>query len=140
MSILVRLFFTTFDVDYHDKSALMNLNLCLEIKHHPMALWNTALMNSIVDGGKKTRSVKVVQKQPHLSENIVAVRELIMQESHVTCREIEASLGISSTSIHSILHEHLGVKKICCRWIPHNLTNENLWNLMWLIEISNFSL
>ena len=36
--------------------------------------------------------------------------------------EIEASLGISSTSIHSILHEHLAVKKICSRWIPHNLT------------------
>ena len=35
----------------------------------------------------------------------------------------EASLGISATSIHSILHEHLAVKKICFRWLPHNLTN-----------------
>ena len=26
--------FTTFDADYHDKSVLMNLNLCLAIKHH----------------------------------------------------------------------------------------------------------
>ena len=39
MSIFVRSFFTTFDVDYHDKSALMNLNLCLTITHHPIALW-----------------------------------------------------------------------------------------------------
>ncbi|XP_025158379.1 histone-lysine N-methyltransferase SETMAR-like [Harpegnathos saltator] len=55
-------------------------------------------------------------------ENIDAVRELILQDRHVTYREIEASLGISGTSIHSILHEHLAVKKICSRWISHNLT------------------
>ena len=41
-----------------------------------------------------------------VSENIVAVRELIMQERNVTYRAIEAGfLGISSSSIHSILHE-----------------------------------
>lgn len=34
-------------------------------------------------------------------ENIDAVREMIMQDRHVTDREIEASLGISPTSIHS---------------------------------------
>ena len=33
-------------------------------------------------------------------ENIDAVLELIMQDRHLTYREIEASLGISSTSIH----------------------------------------
>ena len=31
-------------------------------------------------------------------------------------------MGISMTTIHKILHEHLGVRKICSRWIPHNLT------------------
>lgn len=56
-------------------------------------------------------------------ENIDAVCELIKQDRHVTYREIEASLGISMTSINKILHEHLIVKKICSRWIPHNLTN-----------------
>ena len=58
-----------------------------------------------------------------VSENIDAVRELIIQDRHVTYCEIEASLGISSTTIHSILHEHLTIKKICSRWIAHNLTN-----------------
>ena len=50
--------------------------------------------------------------------NIDAVRELIMQDRHVTYREIEATLGISSTSIHSLLHNiaqkrlvSIGVKK-----------------------------
>ena len=53
-------------------------------------------------------------------ETIDAVRQRILQDRHVTYREIET--GISRTSIHSILHEHLTVIKICWRWIPHNLS------------------
>ena len=54
-------------------------------------------------------------------ETIIAVRQLILQDRHVTYRKIETTLGISGTSIHiaSILHEHLTVKKSCSRWIPH---------------------
>ena len=55
-------------------------------------------------------------------ENINAVQKLIMQDRHVTYCEIEATLGISSTSIYKILHEHLAVKNTCSRWISHNLT------------------
>ena len=50
------------------------------------------------------------------------MRQLILQGRHVTYREIETTLGISGTSIHSILHKYLTLKKICSRWIPHNLT------------------
>ena len=57
-----------------------------------------------------------------MSENIDAVRKLIMQDRHATYREIQASLGIASTSIHSILREHLAAKMISSHWIPHNLT------------------
>ena len=53
-------------------------------------------------------------------ETIDAVLQL--QDRHVTYREIETTLGISGTSVHSILHEHLTVKKICLCWIPHNLS------------------
>ena len=56
-------------------------------------------------------------------ETIDGVRQLILQDRHVvTYREIEATLGFSGTSIHSILHEHLSIKKICSHWIPHNLS------------------
>lgn len=72
---------------------------------------------SLTDESREGRPKSAV-----LPENIDAVRELIKQDRHVTYREIEASLSISSTSVHSILHEHLAVKKICSRWIPHNLT------------------
>ena len=46
----------------------------------------------------------------------------ILQDRHVTQRNIKTTLGISGTSIHSILHEHLTVKKKFSRWIPHNLS------------------
>lgn len=52
-----------------------------------------------------------------LPENVDAVRKQIIKDPHVTYRQLEASLGISATSIHTILHEHLAIKKVGSRWI-----------------------
>ena len=38
------------------------------------------------------------------------MRQLILQDRHVIHREIETTLGISGTSIHSILHKYFLVK------------------------------
>lgn len=64
-------------------------------------------------------------KTAFTEENIVAVRNLITEDRHVTYREIEASLGISGTTIQKILHEALGVRKLVSRWIPHLLSDEH---------------
>ena len=48
--------------------------------------------------------------------------KLIERDRHITYREIQASLGIDMKAIHTILHDHLSVRKLCSRWIPHNLT------------------
>ena len=47
-----------------------------------------------------------------------AVRELIMPDCHVTYRAIDAFLGISATSIQSILHQYLAVNKDLCSLAP----------------------
>ena len=73
-------------------------------------------------GHSKRNFVKVVKKTVVVPETIDSVRQPILQDRHVFFREIETTLDISGTSIHSILHEHLTVKKICSRWIPHNLS------------------
>ncbi|CAH1997390.1 unnamed protein product [Acanthoscelides obtectus] len=57
-------------------------------------------------------------------ENVDAVRKLIIEDRHVTYREIDASLKISKTSIQKILHEELGVRKLVSHWIPHLFTEE----------------
>lgn len=49
-------------------------------------------------------------KSAFTEDNIIAVRQLIFEDRHVTYREIEALLGISGTTIQKILHEALGVK------------------------------
>ena len=65
----------------------------------------------------------VCPKSVVVPETIDAKRQLILQDCHVTYREIETTLGISGTSIHSILHEnHLTVKKFFSHCIPHNLS------------------
>ena len=75
--------------------------------------------HSLADGFRKGRPKSVVGP-----ENINVVQKLIMQDRHVTYCETEATLGITSTSIHEKLHEHLDVKKICFRWIPHKLPEQ----------------
>ena len=72
--------------------------------------------SSLQDEFRKDRPKSVV-----VPETIDAVLQLILQDRHVTYREIQTTLGISGTSIHSILHELFSVKKICSSWIPHNL-------------------
>lgn len=56
-------------------------------------------------------------------ENIAAVRTMIEEDNRVTYRIIRSNLGIGMTAINKILHDYLGVRKVCCRWIPHNLTD-----------------
>ena len=38
-------------------------------------------------------------------------------------QQIEAILGISSTTINSIIHEYLDLRKVCSGWVPHTLTD-----------------
>ena len=68
--------------------------------------------SSLQDEFREGRTKSIV-----VPETIDTVRQLILQHRHVTYREIETTLFISGTSIHSILHEHLTVQKICLRWI-----------------------
>ena len=73
--------------------------------------------SSLQDEFREGRPKSVV-----VSETIDVVCQLILQDRHVTYREIETTLGICGTTINSILHEHLTVKKNCSRWIPYNLS------------------
>ena len=57
-----------------------------------------------------------------VATNVGAVSEMIERDRHITYREIQASLGIDMKAIYTILYDHLSVRKLCSRWIPHNLT------------------
>ena len=72
--------------------------------------------SSLQDEFRESRS-----KSGVVPETIDAVRQLTLQDRHVTYREIESTLGISGTSMHSILYEHLIVKKIFVRIGSHTI-------------------
>lgn len=57
--------------------------------------------------------------------NIQLVRQLIEDNPHISYDEIEAATSINQFSINQIIHDHLKMKKMSSRWIPHELTNQN---------------
>lgn len=83
----------------------------MELKHHLKPQFIGGMPNSIVIL-ILCRMNLVVQNRFLVPANIDAVRELIMQDHHVTYHEIKASLCISSNSIHKVLYENLAMKKI----------------------------
>ena len=57
-------------------------------------------------------------------KNVATVKTLIEEDAHYTVQEIEELSGIHSSSVLKILCERLGLCKICARWVPHLLTDE----------------
>ena len=57
-------------------------------------------------------------------KNVATVKKLIEEDARYTVQEIEELSGIHSSSVLKILHERLGLRKICARWVPHLLTDE----------------
>ena len=53
---------------------------------------------------------------------IKAVENLVVEDRRITIQEIAEILGISSGTVHGILHDHLHMTKVCSTWVPHLLT------------------
>ena len=54
-------------------------------------------------------------------ENVENVAKLLNDDSRYSCDEIAHELGISHKPVHGILTEHLQMRKITARWVPHML-------------------
>ena len=52
------------------------------------------------------------------------MKTLNEEDACYTVQEIEEISGIHSSSVLKTLHERLGLRKICARWVPHLLTDE----------------
>nr|XP_042902814.1 protein GVQW3-like [Parasteatoda tepidariorum] len=58
-----------------------------------------------------------------ITETMINIAAAIIEEdSRVTVRQLHALLNISVGSVHSIMAEHLQLKRVCTRWIPKLLT------------------
>lgn len=47
---------------------------------------------------------------------------MIRTDPHLTIRQLAVLLDISIGSVHTLLHDHLNVSRVCARWIPRLLT------------------
>lgn len=59
-----------------------------------------------------------------VEENVQKVAEILRNDRCASTRLIEELTGIPKTTVHRILTENLGKKKICCRFVPHSLTDD----------------
>jgi len=57
-------------------------------------------------------------------ENVEKTLKIIMSDHKVKVKEIADILKISAGSVHTIIHEHLGMKKLFSKWVPRLLTVE----------------
>ena len=59
-----------------------------------------------------------------MEKDVATVKKLIEEDARYAVQEIEELSGIHSSSALKILCERLGLHKICARWVPHLLTDE----------------
>lgn len=54
-------------------------------------------------------------------EIIEKIHVIVMDDRRVKVREIAKIVGISEERVRNILHQELGMRKLCARWVPHLL-------------------
>ena len=55
-------------------------------------------------------------------ENVKAVEDLVMRDRQISVRRVAIELALPKTAAHQIMSDHLGLKKVCTRWVPKCLT------------------
>ena len=74
---------------------------------------------SVEDDTRPGRSKTSVTK-----DNIAAVKIVVEQDARLSVRDIASCTGVSEGSVQTILKKRLDLRKVCARWVPHLLTEE----------------
>ena len=56
------------------------------------------------------------------NENIEAIRRIVMRDRQISICRVTYELAIPNTTIHEIMNNHMGMKKICTQWVPKLFT------------------
>ena len=56
--------------------------------------------------------------------NIAAVKIVVEQYARLSVKDIASCTGISEGNVQTILKKHLDLRKVCARWVPHLLTED----------------
>ena len=70
-------------------------------------------------------------------ETVSKVKEIMDKDRQITIRELVLSTGISYGTLNTVIRDQLHMRKLCCRWVPHQLKQQHLDSR---IEFSRFML
>ncbi|KAF7272561.1 hypothetical protein GWI33_014658 [Rhynchophorus ferrugineus] len=71
---------------------------------------------STKDGERCGRPKEVVT-----NENIKKIHKMILNYRKLQLNEIADTLKISTERVHHLIHEYLGIRKLCAKWLPREL-------------------
>ena len=74
---------------------------------------------SLDDAPRSGRPVEVTTE-----DKVAAVRAMVEEDARVTVAQLARITGISAGSVVTVVHEKLGLSKVCARWIPHRLSED----------------
>lgn len=92
------------------------------VSYPTVALWIRRFSNereSLEDDPRSGRPITAITQK-----NIDAIKDLVDEDPHISIDYMAAILDISHGSVDTILKQHLGLRKISSRWVPHSLTQE----------------
>jgi len=58
------------------------------------------------------------------AENIQIINDLLNKDRRLTIRHIAETTSINCSTVHQIVSENLGMRKVSARWVPKMLTEE----------------
>ena len=62
--------------------------------------------------------------KPVTKANIAAVKIVVEQDARLSVKDIASCTDISEGSVQTILKKRLDLRKVCAKWVPHLLTEE----------------
>ncbi|KAF7265526.1 hypothetical protein GWI33_021061 [Rhynchophorus ferrugineus] len=69
------------------------------------------------DGERTGRPKEVV-----IDKNIKKIHKMILNDRKLKLNGISGTLKIFTQHVHHIIHEYLGMRKLCAKWVPRELT------------------
>ncbi|KAF7278093.1 hypothetical protein GWI33_008857 [Rhynchophorus ferrugineus] len=81
--------------------------------------WNAKFRRgemSTDDGERSGRPKDVIT-----DENIKTIHKVILNDRKLKLNEIADTLKISTVLVYHIIHEYLGMGKLCAKWVPREL-------------------
>ncbi|KAF7280537.1 hypothetical protein GWI33_005740 [Rhynchophorus ferrugineus] len=78
--------------------------------------WYAKFRRSEMSTGDVERPTEVVS-----DENILKIHKMILSDRKLKLNEIADTLQISTERVHHIIHEYLGMRKLCAKRVPCEL-------------------